>query len=111
MITTGAAVISPDKFVICFSIAILCLIFGFGSMNGPRVYIKNLFVSKNLYASIILFSAMLLSLYFAMIAKSFTMSLLMAILELNAVFYFFCNTTPVDLSTLKWMAKAFWATI
>ena len=53
-------------------------------------------------------TCMVLSLYFAMIEKAYLMSLLMAIIEMNAVMYFFCGTAAVNLNTIKFMIKAFW---
>lgn len=111
MLMLGTVVAAPDKFVTCYSITIFCLIAGLASMSGPRTYVKNLFRDKNLYASIILITCMILSIYFSMIEKAYLMSLLMAILEMNAVMYFFCGTAAINLSTLKSMAKAFWYAI
>ena len=62
-----------------------------------------MFRNRSLIASIVLITSMIFSLYFSMIAKSYLMSLLMCIVELNAVLYFFCNTTACKLSTLKSM--------
>jgi len=108
IIMLGTIVAAPDKFVICYSISIFCLVAALASMSGPRTYIKNLFRNRNLVASCILLTCMVLSLYFAMIEKAYLMSLLMAIIEMNAVMYFFCGTAAVNLNTLKFMIKAFW---
>ena len=108
LIMLGTVAVAPDKFVTCFSITLLTVIAGLASMSGPRVYIKNLFRNKNLYASIVLITTMIFSLYFSMIARDYLMSILMSIIELNAVMYFFCNTTAINLTTLKYMAKIFW---
>jgi hypothetical protein len=107
----GTIVAAPDKFVTCYSISIFCLIAALASMSGPRPYIKNLFRNKNLYATIVLLTCMVLSLYFSMIEKAYLMSLLMSIIEMNAVMYFFCGTAAVNLDTIKFMFKAFWMAI
>jgi len=108
MIMLGTIAAAPDKFVICYSITILCFIAAMASMSGPRTYVKKLFQDKNLVASIVLFSCMILSLYFAMIEKAYLWSLLMSIIEMNAVMYFFCGSAAVNLNTIKWMFKAMW---
>ena len=52
-------------------------------MNGPRSYMKNLFVGRNLVASIILLTCIVVSLYFAFWERAYLMSLLMAVIEAN----------------------------
>ena len=106
MIMLGTIVAAPDKFVVCFTFTIFALIAGLASMNGPRTYIKNLFREKNLIATGILLTCIIASLYFSMIERAYLMSILLAVLELNAVLYFFCKA-GFDLTTLKYMWKAF----
>ena len=106
MIMLGTIVAAPDKFVVCFTFTIFALIAGLASMNGPRTYIKNLFKDKNLIATGILLTCIIASLYFSMIERAYLMSILLAVLELNAVLYFFCKA-GFDLTSLKYMWKAF----
>ena len=101
-------VFAPEKFVLCFTLTVLALMVGMAFLSGPRMYVKNLFRDKNLIASIVLLTSLVLSLYFSMIAKSYLMSILMCLLELNAILYFFCNTTAISLSTIKTMLKGAW---
>ena len=101
----GAIVLAPEKFVLCFTLTVCSLLIAMAFLSGPRMYVKNLFRDKNLIASIVLITSLVLSLYFSLIAKSYLMSILMCLLELNAIFYFFCNTPAVSLSTLKTMFK------
>ena len=107
-IMLGTIVASPDKFVVCFTFTIFAAIASLACLNGPRSYIKNLFVGKNLVASIILLTCIVFSLYFAFWERAYLMSILMAIIESNAVLYFFCGA-GFDLATLKYMWKAFTA--
>ena len=105
----SAIVFAPEKFVLCFTLTVLSLMVGMAFISGPRMYVKNLFRDKkSLIASIVLLTSLILSLYFSMIAKSYLMSILMCLLELNAILYFFCNTTAVSLSTIKTMFKGAW---
>ena len=85
-------VAAPDKFVLMFTFTMMALITGFAFLKGPRCYIKNLFVDRNLYASVALIASILLSLYSSLIARSYLWSLLFCMVELNAVLFFFCNT-------------------
>ena len=103
LLMLSTLIVAPSKFVLCFTLTIVSLIAGTASLSGPRVYVKNMFRDKNLIASIILITCIIFSLYFSMIQKSYLMSLLMCIIELNAVLYFFCNTTACKLSTFKSM--------
>ena len=97
-------VAAPDKFVLMFTFSMLALIAGFALLKGPRTYVKNLFVDRNLKVSIALFSSILLSLYFAMVQQSYFWSLFFCLIELNAVLYFFCNT-GITMNQIKWFCK------
>ena len=94
-------VASPGKFVLLFTITMICLLTGFAFLKGPRTYVKSLFVSKNLYASIALLSSIILALYFSLVQGSYIFSLIFCLVELNAVLFFFFNT-GVTLTQLKW---------
>ena len=59
--------VAPDKFVLMFTFAVCSLLTGFAFLKGPRGYLKNLLVDRNLYASITLLSSMLLSLWASLI--------------------------------------------
>lgn len=107
-IMLGTIVAAPDKFVTCYTICIFTFIAAMASMSGPRTYVKNLFRDRNLIATCILLTCVILSLYYSMIEKAYLMSLLMSIIEMNAVMYFFCGTAAVNLTTIKYMIKAFW---
>ena len=98
-------VAAPDKFVLMFTFAMVALIAGFAFLKGPRSYVKNLFVDKNLYASITLIVSILLSLWFSLVEKSYIWSLLFCLVELNAVLYFFCKT-GITMTQIKWVASA-----
>ena len=97
-------VAAPDKFVLMFTFTMIALIVGFAFLKGPRSYIKNLFVDKNLYASIALITSIVLSLYFALIEKSYVWSLFFCLVELNAVLYFFCNS-GISFTQIKWFCS------
>jgi len=58
---------SPFKYVMCFSLAMVSMMVGLAFLNGPGVYIKKLFVEKQLVASFVLITSILLSLWFSMI--------------------------------------------
>ena len=102
-------VLSPQKFVFMFTLCMLSVLSGLAFMNGPRMYVKKLFISKNLIASSIFVSSIVLSLYFSIVSASYLLSLLFCIIQLNAMVYFFCSTSAVYLNTLKWMGQGCWA--
>ena len=85
-------VAAPDKFVLLFTLTMVALIAGFANLKGPRRYVKNLFVGKQLYASIALIASILLALYFSLVQESYLWSLFFCMIELNAVLYFFFQT-------------------
>lgn len=97
-------VAAPDKFVLMFTFTMIAMITGFAFLKGPRSYIKNLFVDRNLYASIALIASILLSLWFSLIERSYIWSLLFCLIELNAVLFFFCNT-GITLTQIKWFCS------
>lgn len=90
-------VVVPAKFVMCFTFAMLSMIFGMAFMSGPRMYVKKLFLQKNLYASIFLITSILCALWFSLIRESYILSLVFCIFELNSILFFFCNTSAVNL--------------
>ena len=69
-------ILVPAKFVMCFTLAIVACLFSLAFLNGPRIYVKRLFMEKNLVASICLITSTLLSLWFSMIVESYLMSIL-----------------------------------
>ena len=103
-------VLSPDKFVLFFTLTTSALLTGFAFLKGPRTYVKNLFVDKNLYASIALLTSIVLSLYFSVIAGSYLWSLLFIVIELNCILYFFCKA-GISIAQVKWVCATAWATI
>ena len=107
----GAIMVAPAKFTTCFSLACVSAIAGLAFLSGPRVYIKKLFVAENRYASALLIASFIFGLYFSMIVESYLLSVLFCILQLNAIMYFFCKTSAVNTTTLKWFFKSLWTSI
>ena len=103
-------VLSPDKFVLFFTLTTSSLLTAFAFLKGPRTYVKSLFVEKNLYASIALLSSIVLSLYFSIIAGSYLWSLLFTLIELNCVLFFFCKM-GISLTQVKWVCSTAWSTV
>ena len=93
----GMIMVAPDKFVLCFTLAMVCLLVGLANLSGPRLYCKKLFQSKNLIATSCLIVSIILSVYFSMISKSGLLSLIFCIVQLNAILYFFCRTSAINL--------------
>jgi cytochrome bd-type quinol oxidase subunit 2 len=91
-----------------FTLAVLSTIAGLAFINGPMQYVKKITNDrKNLINSAVLFGSMIFSLYFSIIAGSYLMSILLCLVELNAVLLFFCNTFPAgQLGLLKSMSGA-----
>ena len=98
-------VAAPDKFVLMFTFAMIALLTGFAFLKGPRGYVKNLFVDRNLYASVALIASILLSLWFSLVERSYIWSLLFCLIELNAVLFFFCKT-GITLAQIKWVCTS-----
>ncbi len=80
----------PSKFVMCFTFAMISLIAAMAMLNGPRLYVKKLFLAKNLYASCFLILSIVLALWFSLIKQSYIWSLVFCVCELNAVAFYFC---------------------
>ena len=96
----------PAKFVMCFTFAMIAFICMLALLAGPRLYVKKLFLKENIYASLLLILSVTGAVWFSVIQKSYLMSLLFCILELNAVLFFFCKTSAISLSTVQWVCKA-----
>ena len=104
MLLLALIVAAPDKFVLMFTISMVALLTGFAFLNGPRTYVKKLFVDKNLYATIALLTSIVLSLYFSAVEQSYIWSIVFCIVELNAMLFFFFNT-GITLTQVKWFCK------
>mmetsp|Transcript_14546 Transcript_14546/g.19743 ORF Transcript_14546/g.19743 Transcript_14546/m.19743 type:complete len:85 (+) Transcript_14546:516-770(+) len=83
----------------------IALMGGLGYTSGPRSYANRLTERKNMYASGVLGVSMILALYSSLFDDSYLMSLLFCIMMLNAVLYFFCNTSAISMSNLKWICS------
>ena len=64
-------VISPYKFVVFFSLSMVCYLFGMAYMNGPQSYLKKLSTRKNRVPSLLLIISMIMALYSSVIASSY----------------------------------------
>lgn len=95
----------PAKFAMCFTFAMMSLIAGMALMAGPRLYVKKLFIAKNLWASVFLIFSIIMALWFSLIQESYLLSLLFCVFELNAVAFFFCKTSVISLNQVKWFCK------
>ena len=82
----------PAKFVMCFTFAMISLISAIAMLSGPRLYIKKLFLAKNLYATILLIFSIVMALWFSTITKSYIWSLVFCACELNSVAFYFCQS-------------------
>lgn len=59
--------IMPAKFVMCFTFAMICLIAAMAFLNGPRMYVKKLFLAKNLWASVFLIFSVVMAFWYSVI--------------------------------------------
>ena len=100
-----AIVLMPAKFVMCFTFAMISVIVSLAFVSGPRLYVKKLFIEKNLYASVLLILSILCALWFSLIQPSYILSIIFCVLELNTILFYFFNTKAVSLETVKWMCK------
>lgn len=110
-VTLFTIVLAPAKFVMLFTFCMFSVLTGLAFLNGPRIYMKKLFIQKNLIASLVLLGSIAMSLYFSLIAPSYLMSLIFCCIQLNAILYFFCSTSAVNMTTLKWIGQGIWQTV
>ena len=99
-------VLNPSSFVMCFTFSMISLIVAMAFLNGPRVYCKKLFLQKNLIASVVLISSILLALWFSFFQPKYIWSIIFCVMELNAVMFYFCNSTPISWERIKWVCSA-----
>ena len=97
--------IVPAKWSMCFTISMISLIMALAFLAGPRLYVKKLFLAKNLWASILLLSSMAGGFWTSVITQSWLWSLLFCVLELMAVIFYFFNTAVISMGTIKWVCK------
>ena len=60
-------VLSPAMFVMCFTLGMISFILMMAFVAGPRVYLKKLFIEKNLYASVAMLASIILALWFSVV--------------------------------------------
>jgi hypothetical protein len=96
-------ILSPQKFVLFFTISMISTLVGLAFLNGPKTYLKKLTIRKNRIATGVLLISIILSLYFSIISGSYLLSLLFCFVQLNSVMLFFCNTFPFGWSAMKSM--------
>ena len=65
------------------------------------MYVKKLFTDSRKYASFLMIFAILAAFYYSVINPKYLMSIICCILELNAVLYYFFNTSAVTWQRLK----------
>jgi hypothetical protein len=78
-----AIIISPQKFTLFFTISMLSLICALAFLNGPATYAKKLTERKNIVATGVMVTSIILSLYFSVIQSSYLLSLLFCIIEVR----------------------------
>ena len=103
-------VAAPDKFVLMFTFTMISMIAGFAFLKGPRTYIKNLFIDKNLYASVALLVSVVLSLWASLYMHSYLWSIFFCLIEANAVMFFFCKT-GITMQQIKWFCQSAFSAI
>lgn len=79
-------VLSPQKFTMFFTLAVICFLSGLAFMNGPQAYLKKLTQRRNLIASSVLVGSMILSFYFSVINSNYLLSLFFCFIEVNSNF-------------------------
>lgn len=83
MFALPVIVVSPYKFVMFFSLAMVCFLGGMAFMNGPRSYLKKLTTRKNRIPSAVLLLSILSGLYASMVYKSYLIALLFCFIEVR----------------------------
>ena len=91
-------VLKPSKFVCSFSLGMCALLVGLAFLKGVRVYVKDLFIKKNVAGTAVLGLSLLLSLYFSLIADNYIWSIVFCVFQLNAIIFFFFKTSPIGMA-------------
>ena len=98
LVNIFSIVLSPSKFVLIFTMAVIAGLTGLSFWNGPQVYFNKIFEKQNLVKTVTLFASMFLSLWFSLVNKSYILSLVFCVIEFNAIMLYFCNTFPAGSS-------------
>ena len=91
-------IIKPSKFTMSFSLSSIFLLSGLAFSKGLRVYIKRMFLRKNLFATICLITSLVMSLNFSLFYPSYLWCLFWCLVQLNSIVFFFFNTSPIGLN-------------
>ncbi|PAV15617.1 ER-to-golgi vesicle transport Sft2 [Pyrrhoderma noxium] len=91
----------PAKFALAFSLGSLLVMFGFSILIGPVNHIKHLFSKERLPFTFAYFCSLGLTLYFSVGAKSYTGSLIFAIVQVFALVSYVLAYFPGGTQTLR----------
>jgi hypothetical protein len=84
LLTLPMVIVSPQKFTMLFTLAMISLLFALAFLNGPLSYVKKMTTDrKNLIASSVMVVSIVFSLYFSVISSSYLLSLLFCFLEVR----------------------------
>jgi hypothetical protein len=81
-----ALVLSPQIFNFFFTVAMLSLLVGIAFFNGPARYMEKLTSKGNVFATVLLLSSIVMSLYFSVIVGSYLWSLLFCFIQVSINF-------------------------
>ena len=84
-------IISPSKFTLFFTLAMIAMLTALAFFNGPRTYLNKLCDEKNRIKTGVLVGSIVLSLYFSLINESYILSLFFCFIEVS-LFLIISNT-------------------
>lgn len=100
-ITLPLLALKPAKFALAFSLGSMLVMFGFALLIGPINHLKHLISAERLPFSIVYFSSLGLTLYFAIGAHSYIGSLLCGIVQVLALISYVLAYFPGGTQTLR----------
>ncbi|OJA21418.1 hypothetical protein AZE42_10340 [Rhizopogon vesiculosus] len=100
-LTLPLLALNPAKFALAFSLGSLLVMFGFSILMGPINHVKHLVSTERLPFTLVYFSSLGLTLYFAMSVHSYLGSLLAGIVQVVALVAYVLAYFPGGIQTLR----------
>ncbi|CEP22453.1 SFT2 [Cyberlindnera jadinii] len=97
--------LKPRKFGLLWSLGSLLFVISFGLLQGPVAYFKHLTSSSRLPFTVLFFSSVILTIYFAAVVKSTILTLISSVFEVVAIIYYTVSYFPFGAQGLR-MATA-----
>eukprot|EP00388_Colpodella_angusta_P022942 GDKJ01058651.1.p1 GENE.GDKJ01058651.1~~GDKJ01058651.1.p1 ORF type:complete len:235 (-),score=43.97 GDKJ01058651.1:81-761(-) len=96
-------VLAPQKFALMFTAGSMSFMFAFSTMRGHAAFLTHIFSSDRMWFTIAYISSLVMTLYGCLIAKSYLLSMIFAIIQMITLAYFTLSYIPGGVTALNFI--------